>query len=632
MRIGRSVSSARPAGCRRHAIGPNSAARPAGSLAHLVLLVSLASFGVTGAQEPVTRADSLLAPTEAATLDSLRAKMERSGWGGSFTGYVFRDPTERTELPDGEAEVPETAFLPWQGRPVRHVLVERIDVFTPTRVGTEAPEAGRVSRWGNGFHLDTQEFVIRGFVLQDEGEPLDVQALVDTERLLRGTPYILDATIEIVPVEGTDEVDVVVVTRDKWSIGARAKVSSPSKWGLQLFELNLLGRAIQWNNRFDVNTTRDVGERVDYAGRLTLDNWRGTFMNWDVAYASRRETESTAAGISRTADIPQVRTVGHAIASWTRTREVDPHRLNTEDFWIGRSLYDRDPGDGSSLSRLFLHVRSVRTEFQRRPTVTPDSNRVFHDQVLGLGAVSWSRRAYRKDRLVRGWGRTEDIPVGYRLKLTGGYRWGEFEEQPYAGVELRQAAFHRLGYFIWVAEAGGFLRDGKMEDAAIGGAAGWYGSLRRLAGARLRPILVARWAHVFRPLERTEISIGDSNGFRGLPDTSLPGLTRLTLGTETTAFTRWAPWGFRFAFFGAAAASTVAADPKFLGRNRWYAGIRAGLRIFNEHLVFDALELSVAFYPSTPSGVEGDPYYFGSSEGLTIPGFEIDPPRILSVP
>ena len=86
----------------------------------------------------------------------------------------------------------------------------------------------------NAFHKKTRERVIRNNLFFKENDLVQPYLLADNERHLREQPFIQDALIKLTMVEGSpDFVDVVVITKDVFSIGGSADISGPQKFRLE---------------------------------------------------------------------------------------------------------------------------------------------------------------------------------------------------------------------------------------------------------------------------------------------------------------------------------------------------------------------------------------------------------------
>ncbi len=99
----------------------------------------------------------------------------------------------------------------------------------------------------NQLHVETKESVIRRELLFREGDPLDREALAQTERNLRALPFLRKARVETHPPEndGSGSVRVRVVVGDSWSTVPEARLSKVGNewvWSVGASEKNLFGR------------------------------------------------------------------------------------------------------------------------------------------------------------------------------------------------------------------------------------------------------------------------------------------------------------------------------------------------------------------------------------------------------
>ncbi|NIW23986.1 MAG: hypothetical protein GWN29_05110, partial [Gammaproteobacteria bacterium] len=184
----------------------------------------------------------------------------------------------------------DAAFRPFQGRIIRNIRVARVSVFEHYDETTEQSTVSALGRMGDALHIDTREPTIRKYFLMKAGERLDAEVLADTERLLRRTRFILDAKIEVLPVEqSSDSVDVLVVTRDNWSLGFDPRVKTARRFDFTIEERNLLGLGHQL--RLDLDVDFDLNQQMGYTSRYTSDNLKGSFVlgeyRWRDADAER---------------------------------------------------------------------------------------------------------------------------------------------------------------------------------------------------------------------------------------------------------------------------------------------------------------------------------------------------------
>jgi hypothetical protein len=124
--------------------------------------------------------------------------------------------------------------------------VTRIEVYArpPFEVrGSKVQQ--RLARQLAEFHRTTNPNIIRRFLALREGQPCTEIRRTESERILRGQPYLADASVIAFPDEDGG-VSIAVYTVDEVSLlaGGGAKSKSPYVRALRLGEENLMGEAV----------------------------------------------------------------------------------------------------------------------------------------------------------------------------------------------------------------------------------------------------------------------------------------------------------------------------------------------------------------------------------------------------
>lgn len=153
-----------------------------------------------------------------------------------------------------------------EGRFIRTITIENAGLFD---------NDSRVPRWvvalSSALSWRVQPSVIESDLLFHAGDACDRYVMSETEQLLRRRPYLRSATIRAGAV--TDSaVDVVIATRDDWSLGGDLSVSTKQGGSLRSFRLtetNLLGQGVLARARFD-NRGREPGLVFDLLHRHVL--------------------------------------------------------------------------------------------------------------------------------------------------------------------------------------------------------------------------------------------------------------------------------------------------------------------------------------------------------------------------
>ncbi len=147
----------------------------------------------------------------------------------------------------------EEAFLPYDGKVIRNIIVNHVG-FEKSITDTTANIKSRMARIGNALHVNSKEWVIRDHIFFQEKKPLNPYKLADNERFLRDLDFILDARIFIMPLSSTeDSVDVLILTRDVFSIGGTISPRGSDGFRFRVYDVNVLGmgQRMQYNGYYD---------------------------------------------------------------------------------------------------------------------------------------------------------------------------------------------------------------------------------------------------------------------------------------------------------------------------------------------------------------------------------------------
>jgi hypothetical protein len=509
--------------------------------------------------------------------------------------------------------------------------VARLDIFTGASADSVPNDQPWFYRTGNTVHVNTRTKKILSYLLFAEGDRLDPSELADSERILRNTAFIQDARIAVVPiVDVADSVDVLVVTRDVWSIGVTAGVRSASRFKFKIYDRNLLGYGHSFDNEFDIDTERS--QELNYTLTYTMDNIWATFINGLFQYRDTHIDETMLGGFSRGFISPQIRWAGAINISLNRLKNdlsLVTETFGLQDIWLGRSFeLGRERSGLHSRKTFVIAGRSIRTNFHEHPEVDPQE-RTYHDRTLYLWSLSLAKNNFRKARLILDFGRTEDIPSGYLLDFTAGHELARgIRDREYMGVGLRAGGYlGKLGYLSGGVRAGSFELDGLSDDTVIDTRVGYFSNLIRLRRFALRQFFLVSYTLGMR--RNDAIRLNDESAIRGFNDVGLEGLERFVARFQTVLFTPWNGLGFKTAVFAEGDVAAIGPKHETFDNQRFYTGWGLGVRIGNERMVFDPIEIRVNVYPSPPDGQPEVRFFFTSVRDFPILGFAPGAPSVV---
>lgn len=560
---------------------------------------------------------------------------------------LFNKPKPTTTKSSKQAEpqtqsistAQEVMYQCLEGKIIRNISIVRLNPFGEYVEDLDKKAGKTYQKVGNSIHILSKERIVRKNLLFRPYDIFSAKDMEDTERLLRSLPFIKEASIRTVETEGA-YVDLQVVVKDQWSMGGDADPESLTEFAGSLYDYNFLG----WGHRitaslyYDQETKPRVGYRFDYE----VNNIKGTFVDLDLSYKSTFNQEFLIGRLQKNFINPSDKYAGGLRAgiihdpipsfqspSTIQTTFVE-RKYRFYDFWYAHALKIQNNSQGMR-KRVDLATSFYHQNYMLRPeNVTADTLVTYHDKHIFLAEISISKQQYVKSNLIYGFGRTEDIPTGYRYSLTGGVELGEFGERPYVQGKAMIGGFVKgIGYLRGSLGMDTFLRDGKGEQAMLTAGVNYFSNLKHLGKYSLRLFADAYYIQGFNRMQEELIRL-NSNGITGLDYNNLSGVKRLYLNTQAVAFTPWYFYGFRFAFFTYADMGYLdhSQTTLFTDQNALYS-FGGGFRVRNENLVFNTLEFKLGYLPRTIEGQSPVFYSFGATFRLNLRDFRTRKPQVL---
>jgi hypothetical protein len=538
-------------------------------------------------------------------------------------------------------------------------VVRRIDIQTLDAFGYSLTDSTRRPRtlWeksGNTLHVKTARSRVRQVLMFRPGQLLEPQDLSESERLLRQTPELLDARVLVNELTTTsDSVDIVVLTTDVFSITAGYELGTPTAGRITLGDVNFLGQGHRLRNayRYGRNLKPNGNEQPQqwsYRGSYTAP-FRN-FVYAQAQYRNEHNYRSGAVSVQRDFYSPSARYAGAFSLSSVNQRiapvappEGQPYvfyplRYLVQDAWVGRALRLRSYDLGyENPGRIIVSGRVYNTKYTTVPKPDPSAGvppPEYHNTTLLLGTVGYSVRRYYKDRYLFGFGRTEDVPTGTLVSLTGGYDLNGVLTRRYAGVRVAVAGYSaRSGYLYGGIDLGSFQKMNSRrnwDQGLLSAELTSFTKLYHLGNWQYRHFLSSRATVGLnrRPGEQL-MDISNERGLRGFtPAKPIVATSRFTLNYETTMFTPLSLLGFRLAGIAFADAAWISDKPRggspFGGAP--YTGFGLGLRFRNEFTAVRTFQLLLGYYPRGLNAANGVRMFETARETVTFTDFGLGQP------
>jgi len=534
--------------------------------------------------------------------DSLHVKASRKKWANRLYHLFFTSAGSGT-VPEISSSMAE--YRKFEGKIIREIRYYRLDPFgTIIRDTVLLPPKKGSSSFLNKLHVTTRWQTVRKNLMFHTGDRVSPQLFDDNERLLRHLPYIRDARFLLLPV-GNDMVDVLVVTRDVFSIGASLDYRGINAGGVSVLDKNFLGRGheIRGGVLYDFRENDPVGGY----GRYKVNNLWGSFISGDIRMISAFSSQQYTASFERPFLSQFMKNNGGLEGKYIFTHDLLegdtlelPIRYSSYDGWYARSILL----DTEKRRRIVFSGRYHFNNISKRPELEEDEYYKYQEYQLFLGQVTLSSDRYYKTSLIYNYGTTEDIPEGVRIGLTGGYELNEFINRFYLGTEITAGKyFPHFGYINAGVSAGGFHPQGRntIKQGVLNIYTDYFSPLFAIGRLYYRQFINIGFTTGVNRYSDELLIFNDKFGIRGLRSDSLTGIRRFAVKTETVAFSPFYFYGFRFVFFAFADLGILDLAEKPLTYSKLYSGFGLGLRIRNENLIFNTFQIRFAYYPVLPT-------------------------------
>lgn len=464
---------------------------------------------------------------------TVRADRSRSAHAVALLFWLFGASAalawqeEQPPAPPAQA-TPETAAEPdysvFEGDVVGEIRILNKSLFDPNKPG----ENKLLFRMANRLHRTTRPEVIEQQLLLQPGDKFSVEALEESERLLRANNYLYEAEIRPVPA-GDDRVDLEVETRDVWTLRAGisfSRAGGENMYGFNLQDSNFLGtgKEVTLLRVSDIDRTSNVFRYRD-------PNLVGTHSRLELSYADnsdggrkRIELETPfysldarrASGLRVMADerIQPLYDQGVLVEEFTREREFAEAYLgfsrgrsgNGTHRWRLGYTYDRDqfgPFGGLDSDSLIpvsrvLSYPWIGYQYIEDGFVTERGlDRLHTTEDLNIGTqfhwqLGWSSKTLGADETrvifdsawTTGW-----RPSPRQLLLasaSGSTRWNNGTENMHVGARLSYYARNFRENVFYLGLEGDVVEDADLESQILlGGDTGLRGyPIRLQAGDR----------------------------------------------------------------------------------------------------------------------------------------------------
>ncbi len=572
--------------------------------------------------------------------ENLKEKAYQNKWTRELHNIVITAPEKPIKDTIGTHQS-EWVYLPFAGKTIRNINFVRLDPFGTSITDTSYHKESWVNDMANTIHVKTRVGVLRHNLLFREGDAVDPQVFADNERLLREQSYIEDARIIISEVKGQPKmVDVTVITKDIGSKAFFVELSDVKSGKAEIWDRNILGTGHELQNNIYWNGAKS--HLLGYEGFYRNHNILGSFTDGKLYYQNVYDLRSYGISFERRFFTPNTKYAGGLSAQHTRTvRHIwfsdtstikENIKFNYYDFWIGRAFpIQKNNPLNRKRTNFVLSSRIYHEKYFERPRVEQNLLYEYHNKTVWLNSFAFSSQTFFRSNLIYSYGRTEDIPIGWKTNLILGEEFDEFETRTYTSLNLAHGDYLlNYGYLYLNTSAGGFITPaGDFQQGVFRFDANYFTNLYIVQQFKFRYFANLSFTRGINRFALERIYINDKSGLTGFSRTDIYGRQKLVLNLESDAFTPYYIYGFRFVLFEFADFAFIGPEKAQFNSVNAYTALGVGVRIRNERLVFPTFQFRFTYYPNLAGMSLGDYLDFSGEKKLNPNNFYIDAPAIL---
>lgn len=472
----------------------------------------------------------------------------------------------------------------------------------------------------DAFHLNTKKEVLEKNLFFKTGDRLYPYELSDNERFLRQQDFVRDAWIVVLPdTKDTNNVYITVLVRDVFSLGGSIDADPFDELELELKDENIFGSG----NRFSLQGLYDnarnpqYGYGFDYLHR----NIRGSFWSWNMGFKNFASSFNSGRAEETNIYISFERPMFSRYTLWTGA--LDVHLKGTYNRYINDSLFNSDYRyrkfemdgwlgmnigakkakltDSYKRIRHFVATRGFYNHYFKTPGIYNNAYHYNYADFTGLiGAYTIYRQNFYKTNFIYGFGRQEDIPVGFDVSVISGVTRKQNRNRMYYGLSAEGSVYgKKQNYHTAYVRMGGYSYKNHLEDIDFLIGVEQISRLRKMGSNwRNRNFSSVVFARQVNPLLNTPLFLDSEYG---LPyfNKLFEGKMRTTAKTEAVFFNLKKFFGFRFAPFVFADWTLMTPVQERLKDAQGFTALGGGFRTRNENLIFGTIEVKAFYFPRT---------------------------------
>lgn len=483
-------------------------------------------------------------------------------------------------------------------------------------------------------HFSLKETIIKNIFLK-ENDLFDVDLFSSSERYLRSLDFIQDVNFNIQKTE--TGIDIYISIKELYSYAPNIDQLGFQEQYIGLSNINLKGKG----NSLGIDIYQNQKRYPHFGWKIHAEilNLYNSLIKIKGAYSRINENLYNHLKDEESIELMASLPLANDQKKWTGAAHIGHRRsLNRfkDEFQTGISPYQYiylDIWTGLNINRLIntkkqlkhlLGLRYFNYYFIQQILNIPETyigdSRYLNRKGL-LVSLTFFQQHYYKTQFIHHFGINEDIPTGHNLKITLGYIDQKITERGYLGSEYYRYKLTSRGDLLHV-----FLKTStyiksfkKLEDWAFFAGISSYLKLVEFNQYRLRNYYRLTYAQINNYRLHEPLFVNQEFGIYGIHSELAQGKSRFSFRTESFLYFPKQLFGFNYAAIFITDLSYLSSSIPHQNRPQkqgLFIGIGSGLRLKNEQLGLNSIELRASILPNKLIG--DDLFYFSIITNLNF--------------
>ncbi len=503
----------------------------------------------------------------------------------------------------------EKEYKKYNQKIIRSINIKQVSPFARNILDTIDFSTNKLEKTLSKLRFQTKKSIIINTLTFKKGELVNIPSINESERMLRSLGFITDALIVLEPANiDTTLVDILIITQDAYPYGISGTIST-NKFRAGIYSKNVFGYGLEMNHLIDSRATEK--NKFGYHENILWDNIYGSFISFNAEVNNTVNDNYVNLGFNKDFYTPETKYAGGInlrrnlkvpVDSTDENKIYNNYDYLNRDMWFGRSFFISST-NYFNRSTVGLLGQVIINKFSN----LPDSLRneaYYTPNYYFFTGLSFNKRSYYKNTLIYNYGRIEDVPYGFLSSITFGINTNDKKNRMYLGghFSVGSAIVPNKGYIYFSADFNSFFFKTNPERTLMRFGTRYISSLKKFGNNQFRYFVSSYYTKAMHLDHSQYFYLTQSSpGITSYRSHDLRGTQKFVLNSESVLFTPTDIYGFKVVPFSFADIGWIS-ENKVLFATKPYYSVGIGIRIRNDHLVFNTIQLQLAYFPRIPLG------------------------------